>query len=74
MESCLFIDGPALWFIIAIIILFVFFTIFISLMNTAIQKEIYELRSENRYLRKALAKSRRELYKESFISGERRNV
>lgn len=66
MKSCIIIDGPALWFVIAIMIMFVFFGIMMSLINAAIQKESDNIKRENTYLRKKLCRTEQKLYKAEF--------
>lgn len=66
MESCILIDGPVLWVVIAIMIIFVFFGIMMSLINAAIQKESDNIKRENTYLRKKLSQTEQKLYKAKF--------
>lgn len=66
MNSYIFIDGPVLWFVIAMIIIFMFFGILMSLINASIQKECDKVKRENAYLKRKLSHMQEKQYKENY--------
>ena len=66
MNSYIFIDGPVLWFVIAMMVFFMFFGIMMSLINASIQKECNKVKRENANLKRKLSYIQDEHYRTNY--------
>lgn len=70
MNSCIYIDGLALWILLALLVGILFCIVYIGCSLTEKMRENEQLRHENKTLRYKLSKAEDKLYKATYKTPE----
>ena len=70
MNSCIYIDGLALWVFLALSVVIVFCTVYLGCSLTEKTRENEQLRHENKLLKYQLSKTQDKLYKATYKTPE----